>query len=80
MTLEEDGCMVRMRVQNVGQEIWTEGKGTSERGNSMSKGPKALNDMFRKQIPSSHAWIIGNWMGVGGQSWRIEKGPGDQGS
>lgn len=62
--------MVRMRVQKVGQEVWTE-------GNSMSKGPKALNDMFRKQIPSSHVWITGNWMGVGGQSWRIEKGPGD---
>ena len=41
--------MVRMRVQKVGQEVLTEGKGTSERGNSMSKGPKALNDMFRKR-------------------------------
>lgn len=79
MTLEEDGCMVRMRVQKVGQEVLTEGKGTSERGNSMSKGPKALNDMFRKRY-RAHVWVTGNWMGVGGQSWGIEKGPGDQGS
>lgn len=53
MTLEDDGCMDRVRVQKVGREVWTDGKGTSERGNNMSKGPKALNDMFRKQILNS---------------------------
>lgn len=45
--------MDRVRIQKVGREVWTDGKGTSERGNSVSKGPKALNDMFRKQILNS---------------------------